>query len=133
MLIEIVTPHGSVFRTEADEIIAPGVLGELGLLGGHIPVISALKTGLMTITAGGTTHRFAIEGGFLELANDKVNIITERAMRPSEIDLELVAEQRTRAEETMSQGDSGPEAQKRFNDELLRADVLTDIAKLSDS
>ncbi|MFO7709287.1 MAG: F0F1 ATP synthase subunit epsilon [Desulfobacterales bacterium] len=87
--LEIVTPEKIVVNEDAQIVMAPGVLGEFGVLIGHTPFLTALKAGALryTDTQGGE-HVVFVSGGFAEALPDKVTILAESAERRRDIDLE---------------------------------------------
>ena len=86
--MEIVTPAGSKHTEDVSELTAPGVLGELGVLPGHIPVLTVLDVGhLSFVTEGGDTRRLTVNGGFLEVSESQVVVLTESAEFSDEIDV----------------------------------------------
>ena len=88
LTLEIVTPEKRVARLECDEVRAPGSQGGFGIRRGHTPFLSALEPGRLTaVTAGQETH-YAIGGGFLQVADDKVIVLADTAEAKDEIDLE---------------------------------------------
>ena len=75
---EILSPEGSVFQGSAEMVVATAVDGELGLLFNHAPLITALGDGSLRITApGGDVTRYIAHGGFLEVCNNHVTILTD--------------------------------------------------------
>lgn len=108
--LEIVTPEKIVVNEDAQIVMAPGVLGEFGVLIGHTPFLTALKAGALryTDTQGGE-HVVFVSGGFAEALPNKVTILAESAERRRDIDIERaraaverarqrLAEQRSKAE-----------------------------------
>jgi F-type H+-transporting ATPase subunit epsilon len=87
--LEIVTPEKIVVNEDAQIVMAPGVLGEFGVLIGHTPFLTALKAGALryTDTQGGE-HVVFVGGGFAEALPSKVTILAESAERRRDIDLE---------------------------------------------
>jgi len=65
--LTIVSPHGKIFDDQIEGLTAPGVAGELGILGGHIPIVNALKPGVLKITKEGQEKYYAIASGILEV------------------------------------------------------------------
>lgn len=90
MQLQIVTPKGAKVDTDAATMVtAPGTIGELGILPGHRPLLTSLGIGKLEYSTGsGEPQRLAINGGYLEVADDKVIVITETAETPEEIDVE---------------------------------------------
>jgi F-type H+-transporting ATPase subunit epsilon len=87
ILLEIVTPHGVALREEVNEVTAPSVAGEFGVLPGHLPVLAALRTGMVTYHKGSTEHRFVVAPGFVEVANDKALLLTDRFAGKDDVDV----------------------------------------------
>lgn len=75
--LEIVTPKGKALSASVDEVTAPSVEGEFGVLPGHLPVIAALRTGLVTYRQGNESKTCAIGPGFAEAGHDKLLILAE--------------------------------------------------------
>lgn len=75
--VEIVTPRAIVWKGEADSVQAPGELGEFGVLPRHVPFLSTLKPGIVTVHQGGTARRYRVGTGFAEAGPDRVVILTE--------------------------------------------------------
>ncbi|MBI4128423.1 MAG: ATP synthase F1 subunit epsilon [Parcubacteria group bacterium] len=75
--LSVLTLHGELFRGTIDSLIVPAVDGEIGVLTGHIPLITALKKGELRYREGGTEHRIAIERGFLEVRPDAVVLLID--------------------------------------------------------
>src|SRR4051812_4366750 len=87
ILLEIVTPTGVALREQVNDVTAPSVDGEFGVLPGHLPLLAALRTGLVTYHKDGQEHRVAVHHGFAEVANDAVLLLTERVMRKADVDV----------------------------------------------
>ena len=85
--LEIVTPTGVALREQVNEITAPSVAGEFGVLPGRLPVLAALRTGLVTYHQAGTEHRVAVADGFVEVANDKALLLTDRYATRDSVDI----------------------------------------------
>ena len=84
--LEIVTPRGRALATEVDEVTAPSVQGEFGVLPGHLPLLAALRTGIVTYRKGGDTKRCAVGAGFAEAGPDKLVILTDEYTDREKID-----------------------------------------------
>ena len=83
--IEIVTPTQLVLRQTADSFTGPGTVGEFGVLPGHRPLLASLRTGVVRYSEAGIEKRLAIGPGFAELDNDRIIVLTERALDPSKL------------------------------------------------
>ncbi len=86
--LEIVTPERRVLSVTADEVRAPGVLGGFGIRLTHEPFMTALQPGRLTYVEGGREHHYAIGGGFLQVADDKVIVLADTAEAAGDIDVE---------------------------------------------
>jgi F-type H+-transporting ATPase subunit epsilon len=105
ILFEIVTPERLVFSEEVDEVIVPGVQGEMGFLPGHLPLLSGLQIGQMALKKEGKEIHFAISGGYVEIHEDHVILLAETAERADEIDVERAMASKARAEESLKKID----------------------------
>jgi len=100
VLLEVVTPKGVVLSEQVDEVVAPSVNGEFGVLPGHLPMLAALSTGLLHYREGDKTTDVAVSGGFVEVVHDKALLLTNRFMTKAEIDTDdRVLEVRERLKE----------------------------------
>jgi len=104
-MLEIVTPERKVFAQEVDMVSVKGVEGELGIMAGHIPLVTPLQIAPMKIKTQGQEHWLAIHGGFIEVRSDKVVVLAESAEMPEDIDLERAKAAKIRAEQRLSMAD----------------------------
>jgi F-type H+-transporting ATPase subunit epsilon len=100
--LEVITPEKLALREAVDEVVVPGLDGELGILPEHTPVISQLKTGVLTYRQGSESRQMHVSGGFVEVLPDRVSVLSDVAERPEEIDLERAQNARERAERQLS-------------------------------
>jgi len=84
--LEVVTPKGKALGVEVDEVRAPSVRGEFGVLPGHLPLLAALRTGLVTYRTGSAEHRCAIGAGFAEVGPQKLLILTDEYVEREGVD-----------------------------------------------
>ncbi len=75
--LEIVTPDASVLNEEVDEFVAPGALGQFGVLPGHTTLLAELEKGPVSYTKGGQTKKIVVTGGFAEVREDHVVILAD--------------------------------------------------------
>lgn len=75
--LEIVTPEKMVLKEEVDELTAPGVLGEFGILPGHTTLLTQLGQGPLTYLQSGRAKTISIRGGFAEVKKDHVTILAD--------------------------------------------------------
>jgi F-type H+-transporting ATPase subunit epsilon len=105
--IEVVTPEKSVVSEEAQIVMAPGSLGEFGVLTGHTPFFTTLKVGIIRYKDGKGDERFVfVNGGFAEALPDRVTVLAESAERRRDIDLERAKSALKRAQERLTNGDT---------------------------
>ena len=91
-------------------VVAPGTLGEFGVLAGHTTFLTTLKVGTIRYTdAGGAEHYVFVSGGFTEALPDKVTVLAESAERRRDIDLERAKEAMQRAEQRLAEDRSKEE------------------------
>lgn len=88
--LEIVTPRGRALAAAVDEVTAPSVEGEFGVLPGHLPLLAALRTGIVAYRQGAETKRCAVGSGFAEAGPDKLVILTTEFAEPEKVDPVLV-------------------------------------------
>ena len=77
--VVVISPERTVFEGEADSVIAPAWDGELGILRGHAPLMALLGSGDLRIRTGEDVARFHVSGGFLQVVDDVVTVLSERA------------------------------------------------------
>jgi len=98
--LKIATPEKVVYRDEEiDSITLPTQQGEITVLPGHIPLVSALQPGEVLVRKGKEEEVIAVSGGFLEVLATKVVILADTAERSEEIDVKRAEEAIERAEE----------------------------------
>lgn len=85
--LEIVTPSGVALRMAVTDVTAPSIAGEFGVMPGHLPLLAALRIGLVTYHEGGAEHRLAVGHGFVEVVNDKALLLTEKYVRREDVDV----------------------------------------------
>jgi len=129
MTVEVVTPERVVYSGQAEMVIARGVVGDLGILPNHMPLVSPLKTAPVRIkTEGDKEVKMAVSGGFMEVRGDKVTILAESAELPGDIDVERAKAAKSRAEKRLAE--KYPELDfQRAERALQRAITRLDVAK----
>ncbi len=120
--LEVVTPEKSVVSEEAKIVMAPGELGEFGVLTGHTPFMTSLKLGSVRFEDSNGTERFVfVSGGFAEALPDRVTILADSAERRKDIDIERAKAALTRAEERLAKEDDDEIDFTRARIALMRA------------
>jgi F-type H+-transporting ATPase subunit epsilon len=104
LTVDIVTAERTVYSEDGvDEVVAPGVEGELTVLPSHAPLLTMIKPGVMRVVKGGEDIDMAITGGFLEVRDDRVTILADAAERAEEIDVVKAEEARRAAERALEE------------------------------
>jgi len=98
---EIVSQDRMVFEGEADIVIVPGTLGEMGILPGHAPLLSSLEMGVIRVKTGQNEEVFTVTGGFIEVQPDIVTIMADAAENVDEIDVERAQKAMERAQKLL--------------------------------
>ncbi|MCA9141737.1 MAG: ATP synthase F1 subunit epsilon [Planctomycetaceae bacterium] len=89
----VVTPEKTALETKAEFVAMPLYDGEIGILPGHSPMIGRLGYGEMRIRAGGKETRYYVDGGFVQVADNVVSILTNRAVLGTNLDAAAAREQ----------------------------------------
>ncbi|NBI12217.1 F0F1 ATP synthase subunit epsilon [[Haemophilus] felis] len=123
--LTVVSAEQQIFSGEVKSIQASGIEGELGILAGHTPLLTAIKPGIVKITfADGKEDVIYVSGGFLEVQPNVVIVLADTAIRGAELDSDRILAAKKRAEENIkaAHGDS--------NYEMLAAKLSKELAKL---
>lgn len=127
--LEIITPERRMLSEAVDAVTVPGLNGELGILPGHTPLISQLRTGILSYTQGGTARRLHVSGGFVEVSDDRVSVLADVAEQPDEIDVASARQERERAERELSASANETEfeaAQERLERSQVRLQLAAE-------
>jgi F-type H+-transporting ATPase subunit epsilon len=103
MRIDVVSAEESIYSGEAEFVVLPGIMGELGIYPRHTPLITQIKAGTVRIKAPGKAEEelVYVQGGFLEVQPDQVNVLTDTAIRAADLDEAKVLEAKRLAEEAI--------------------------------
>jgi F-type H+-transporting ATPase subunit epsilon len=99
--LRIVTPHREVLSEQVDEVVLPSVVGSLGVLPGHAPLLAQLDVGVVSYRTGRERKYFAVTGGFAEILRGGVSIMARTCESAGEIDLERARNAETRARQAL--------------------------------
>src|SRR5947207_13319426 len=77
--VHVVTPEQEVWTGEADLVVATAIDGEIGILPGHAPLLAALDVGRLSIDTGGSKEDAAVDGGFIHVKDNRVDVLAEHA------------------------------------------------------
>ena len=107
----VVTPEGKTFDSDVEQVVMPGVEGQLGILPGHVPLLTAIQPGEVDLRAGSRGDELAVGGGFAEVTGDRVTILTDMAVKPEDIDELAVEKALQSAQQALLEKKAGPEAE----------------------
>jgi F-type H+-transporting ATPase subunit epsilon len=97
MHLTVTTPRGYLVQIEAEELVAPGILGEFGVLPGHIPFMSVLKPGVLSYRSKEGVKYLAVGDGILQVARtndgDKIDVLVNRGEHGKDVDREAAAKE----------------------------------------
>lgn len=105
LTVRVISPDKTVWDATAEEVILPSTTGQLGILSGHAPLLTALDTAVMRVRPSRNQDWVAIAlmGGFAEVENDEVTILVNGAERGDKIDLEAARTAYTQAQARVNQ------------------------------
>ncbi len=95
--VEVVTPEGRLVSEVADEVVLPGSEGYLGVLPGHVPLLTTLAIGEMVLRRGGLRRYLIVAWGFAEVLPDRVSVLADVAERAEDINRDRAGRARDRA------------------------------------
>ncbi len=108
LAVNLVTPRGVVAHTDADSVQAPGELGEFELLPGHVPMLTALRAGVLTIGTKARA-RYAVSTGYLRVdPNGAVEILVEQALPSKDVDADAAKKELAAAEAELAKWGDKP-------------------------
>ena len=100
--LRLITPTRRIVDTDVEEITAPGVAGEFGVLPEHVAFVGELADGILSYVERGTRKRVVIFGGYAEVADDVVTVLADAAELPDEIDAGLARADLARIERELA-------------------------------
>ncbi|MDZ8050145.1 MAG: ATP synthase F1 subunit epsilon [Aulosira sp. ZfuVER01] len=109
LTVRVISPDKTVWDAEAEEVVLPSTTGQLGILSGHAPLLTALDTGVMRVRASKNQdwQAIALLGGFAEVEENEVTILVNGAERGSAIDLEEARTAYSEAQTKLNQVTAG--------------------------
>ena len=84
MHVTVISPEAAMFDGPADAVVAPAFDGEVGILPHHAPFMTLLGSGTLVVRHGGSARRFSVRGGFLQVVDDRVRVVTEHVQGVSD-------------------------------------------------
>jgi F-type H+-transporting ATPase subunit epsilon len=108
---DLVSPERLLLSTEAEMVTIPGTEGDMGVMAGHMPLISTLRPGVIAVS-GGSDQRFYVLGGFAEVNPGKLTVLADEAVPVSELDPAALDQRIKDAEEDVALAKSDGERAK---------------------
>ena len=108
----IVTPSSMAFEGEARSVLAPGTDGYFEVLIGHVPMLTSLQPGVLTIRNDEGRTRYAVSGGFVEVLRSQVTILAETIEEVDAIDVERAQQAEERARRRLDSDEEGIDAER---------------------
>lgn len=107
LTVRVIAPDRTVWDDKADEVILPSTTGQLGILSGHAPLLTALDIGVMRVAIKNQWTPIAVMGGFAEVEADEVTILVNGAERGDSINLEAARTAYSKAQEAFAATENG--------------------------
>jgi len=101
--LEIVTPESKVYSEDVDMVTLPGIEGEMGIFPMHVPLMTQLAAGELSVRKAGQEFFLAVGEGFVEITGERVSILTDMAIAAENIDEAKAEEARQRAEARLAE------------------------------
>lgn len=112
--VRVIAPDKTVWDSTAQEIILPSTTGQLGILSGHAPLMTALDIGVMRVRGDKNWLPIALMGGFAEVENDQVTILVNGAERGDSINMEAARSTYNQAQERYNQVQNSENRQEKI-------------------
>ena len=106
LTLEIVTPAARVYSDTIDSVVIPTVDGEIGIMPGHIPLLTQVDSGELRVTKGPPTGPARLGGGFAQIISDRVSVLAESAIEEEKIDENAAETAMKRAEDALRAKDA---------------------------
>ena len=135
--LEVVTPFRTVLNEDVDSVTLPGIEGELGILRGHVPLLTILDAGIMSyVNSSGNTQALAVHWGYAQVDGNNVRVLAELAETADEIDLPRAQEAEKKTKELLkseatplSEWEDEKSRQNIYENKLQRSVVRQAVAK----
>ncbi|GAB4226207.1 MAG: ATP synthase F1 subunit epsilon [Stanieria sp.] len=114
LTLKVITPDKTVWNDKVEEIVLPSTTGQLGILSGHAPLLSALDIGVMRIRPGKEWKAIALMGGFAEVENNEVKVLVNGAEMGETIDKTTAKAEFDQAQSRFQTADQGSDRQEKF-------------------
>jgi len=129
LTLEIVTPEARVYSDTIDTVVIPTVDGEIGILPGHIPLLTQVEHGELRVTKNGKTELLAVGNGFAQINADKVSVLAESAIEEVKIDPSAAEKAMVRAQEALANRGTMEPAEVERLEGIVRSSVAQLLVK----
>ena len=119
----LITPEKVLFEGEVRSVVAPAVNGMLGVLGGHAPLMASLGSGVLKLATGSDKSYYAVTGGFLQVKDNSVIVLADKAVDASGLKLSESRDKLARLENEYG-AVSDPADKKRLEIDLAEAKAI---------
>ena len=129
--LKVLSPYQNVFEGEAEEVILPSTTGQIGILPGHISLVTAIDIGVLRLRMNSQWKSIALMGGFAEFESDEVIVLVNNAEIGSDINIEKAENTLKEAKSAISkfpENEKSPEKIKTLN-EILKAEARIKASK----
>jgi len=117
---DLVSPERLLFSGEVDQVDVPGSEGDFGVFAGHVPMVTIVRPGVLTIYAGGKEEKVVVLGGFAEVGPNGLTVLADVAASVEEMDRAVIAKQIKETEKRVAEMEQGTPLDK----EIARLDHL---------
>ena len=115
--VKVITPDQTVWDDQVEEIILPSTTGQLGILSGHAPLLTALEVGVLRVRPGKEWKTIALMGGFAEVEDDEIKILVNGAELGDDIDQDAARSEYEQAQTRLQTVENGDDRQEKIQAE----------------
>jgi F-type H+-transporting ATPase subunit epsilon len=115
--VKVITPDKTVWDDQVEEAILPSTTGQLGILSGHAPLLTALEIGVLRVRPGKEWKAIALMGGFAEVENNEIKILVNSAELGDNIDLDTARSEYQAAQSRLDQVGTSDDRQEKIQAE----------------
>ncbi|MDX2226457.1 MAG: ATP synthase F1 subunit epsilon [Verrucomicrobiae bacterium] len=120
LLLEIITPEAKTYSQEVDSVVMPTAEGEVQILPGHVPLMTLVEPGELHVINGSTHEYLAVGTGAAQITGIRVAVMTDMAVKESDIDIGKAEEAIRRAQEALKAKDVGGDSEKALQATIMR-------------
>ena len=128
--VQVLTPEGSVFEGELEQVSTRTAVGEVGILAKHIPMVARLVPAELRLhKSGSDVERYAQGEGWLEVFANRARVLIAEAVKPEDLDVSDLKQRLQDAEQALKEADEGSAAAEQAERERARAEAFIQIAE----